>query len=683
MAANIPQAVLSKTLSEQIDGRRVRTAVFTTFSFDPGFFEQHVLPLLFDQSFHQSENLRRVQLEDSLRQVDHLEIYYDAQALSQDGQPPTLDYTRNAVRRTKGCFHPKLVLLLVDNQSRQDNESSQSLIFGVMSANLSRSGWWENLECAHFDEFNASADELYCTYRQDLLDLLKFLQKDTGYPSEGIELIREFIKANINTWQPSRVSQSGIYHTSLYWGQSNLKFADWLAQFRFKKRHQWHLEVIAPFIDKSADALLEDILSAVSPIETRIYTPLDQENTATVTRQTYEAIGDLNNIGYGRVKWSHLPGDIISRGRDEQANTIPPRYVHAKVYRLWSKARGEVLIMGSVNFTQPAHSRVGAGNVETALLVHTSLAKPGWWLQVDDAEQETFIEKDTSEDEHYDTVFADIRLRFDWATQRADFCVQEGVSNEAFLIKTLSGIEILKVVKPKKGQWSPINSTGSKVMGEYLRSGAFFLIEHEKGSWKVLAEECNTPQKPSLLYQLSAEEILQYWSLLSADQRAAFLDTRLIFNEPAMGGTDANEPLLDSSDSIFAEFAGIFHSFGCLKRAILEALQEQRFKDAETRLIGQKYDSMPSLLQKVLESDMSPVNRYITFLTAQQLYDQVIDSSKDFKEFIATRDKPLIELLSSIVELRQALGEVHEHNQAFFEWYDRQFLDQALVEAAP
>ena len=80
---------------------------------------------------------------------------------------------------------------------------------------------------------------------------------------------------------------------------------------------------------------------------------------------------------------------------------------------------------------------------------------------------------------------------------------------------------------------------------------------------------------------------------------------------------------------------------------------------------------------------MSPVNRYITFLTAQQLYDQVIDSSKDFKEFIATRDKPLIELLSSIVELRQALGEVHEHNQAFFEWYDRQFLDQALVEAAP
>ena len=683
MSANIPQAVLSKTLVEQIDGRRVRTAVFTTFSFDPGFFEQHILPLLFDQSFHQSEKLRRVQLEDSLRQVDHLEIYYDAQALSQDGQPPTLDYIRNAVRRTKGCFHPKLVLLLVDNQPVQDDESSQSLIFGVMSANLSRSGWWENLECAHFDEFDSSTDELYCTYRKDLLDLLKFLQKDTGYPSEGVELIREFIKANISTWQPSRVSESGKYHSSLYWGQASLKFVDWLAQFRFREKHQWHLEVVAPFIDNSADDLLREILLTVNPVETRIYTPFDNENRVAITQQTYEAVSDLNDTGYGRVKWSRLPGEIVSRGRDEQANSMLPRYVHAKVYRLWSKERGEVLIVGSANFTRPAHSRAGAGNVETAMLVHTALAKPTWWLQVDDEEQEAFIEEEKSENEHFDMVFADIRLRFDWATQQAEYCVQENEGNTGFMIKTLSGLEILMVVKAKEGQWSPIAKAGSALVCDYLRSGAFFLIEHEKGSWKVLAEERNTPQKPSLLYQLTAEEIFQYWSLLTADQRAAFLDTRLVFNEPAMGGTAIDNRLPASNDSIFDEFAGIFHSFGCLKRAIIESLEERRFKDAETRLIGQKYDSMPSLLQKVLDSDMSPVNRYITFLTAQQLYDQVIVANVDFKEFIDARDKPLIELLSSIAELRQAMGKVHEHNQAFFGWYEQQFLNQAQIGVAP
>ncbi len=48
MSAKLPTAVLSQVLAEAIEGRQVRAAVFTTFSFDPGFFELNVLPLLFD-----------------------------------------------------------------------------------------------------------------------------------------------------------------------------------------------------------------------------------------------------------------------------------------------------------------------------------------------------------------------------------------------------------------------------------------------------------------------------------------------------------------------------------------------------------------------------------------------------------------------------------------------------------
>ena len=52
---SIPMEVLGDALVAAIDGRRVRTAVFTTFTFDPGFFELHVLPLLFDRPFSQVE----------------------------------------------------------------------------------------------------------------------------------------------------------------------------------------------------------------------------------------------------------------------------------------------------------------------------------------------------------------------------------------------------------------------------------------------------------------------------------------------------------------------------------------------------------------------------------------------------------------------------------------------------
>ena len=48
--SQLPLEVLGDALADAIAKRRVKTAVFTTFAFDPGFFELHVLPLLFEHS---------------------------------------------------------------------------------------------------------------------------------------------------------------------------------------------------------------------------------------------------------------------------------------------------------------------------------------------------------------------------------------------------------------------------------------------------------------------------------------------------------------------------------------------------------------------------------------------------------------------------------------------------------
>ena len=110
-ADHIPSSVLSQQLSEQIQGRRVRTAVFTTFTFDPGFFEINILPLLFDQTFSQSDTGRRLQLEDALITLNDLTVYYDRRGLAPDSDSSQLTYNRIDVRR-KGVFHPKMILLL-------------------------------------------------------------------------------------------------------------------------------------------------------------------------------------------------------------------------------------------------------------------------------------------------------------------------------------------------------------------------------------------------------------------------------------------------------------------------------------------------------------------------------------------------------------------------------------------
>ena len=160
----IPLKVLTEQVAEAIDGRRVRCAVFTTFTFDPGFFEINILPVLFDQPFSQPDKVRRLQLEDALRTIDHVAVYYDRRALAQDGEPAQLDYRRLDVSRSTGYFHPKVILLVVDDH-RSDDESArvdkesdepirQALIVGILSANLTRAGWWENVECAHIEEIN-------------------------------------------------------------------------------------------------------------------------------------------------------------------------------------------------------------------------------------------------------------------------------------------------------------------------------------------------------------------------------------------------------------------------------------------------------------------------------------------------------------------------------------------------
>jgi len=109
----IPHAVLSERFQEHLKGRRLRTAAFLTFQFDPAFFEQEVLPVFLDVPLSQATTIRLLQLEDALRETDEIAVYYDRGAL--EGEPAKLDVRRVPVARRTGYFHPKAVLALVED----------------------------------------------------------------------------------------------------------------------------------------------------------------------------------------------------------------------------------------------------------------------------------------------------------------------------------------------------------------------------------------------------------------------------------------------------------------------------------------------------------------------------------------------------------------------------------------
>ena len=62
MSGTPVSAVLYDTLVSVLRERRVKVAVFLTFQFEPEFFEQHVLPVLFKQDFSLVDQIRLVQL---------------------------------------------------------------------------------------------------------------------------------------------------------------------------------------------------------------------------------------------------------------------------------------------------------------------------------------------------------------------------------------------------------------------------------------------------------------------------------------------------------------------------------------------------------------------------------------------------------------------------------------------
>jgi len=669
---SVPAGVLSEEFARVLDRRRVVAGVFTTFSFDPAFFELNILPLLFDQSFHQADKVRLLQLEDALRELEDLSVYYDRSALSQDAVPPQLDYRRNDVhRRDKGVFHPKVILLLVENEVEGEDETCESLIVGILSANITRAGWWENVECAHFEEIDdKEIDDTRCPFRTDLLSLVKGIRA-TGAAEDdhsALDRVHRFLLKRVTKKPLANASVRGRFYTRVFCGQKKLDVASWLAQLRLG-RIDWNLEVISPFFDAHGLGVLERLIEAVGPKKTRVYLPRDPNGVAEVTEKTFRAMNDIPN-----ADWATLSGPITSRSGGDKGSKRLPRRVHAKVYRLWTKSGPDLWLLGSVNLTSAGHSHVGAGNLEAAYLFDAS-AQGGarrWWLRHSDDEVTAFQEPNLEETDGFDEAPIQISLRYDWAS--GELCYRADTADSSgFSIHDPTGKLMATVSRAKQDAWVKLGVEESARVRDALISTSFLVLRKADTSWRILVREENMGHRPSRLKQLSPEEILEYWALLSPEQRAAFIELHLAGDADLQGIPLARSALHKTRNSLFDRFAGIFHAFGCLRRHSLDALKNGRIREAEARILGAKYDSLPALLEKTLDNeDGDPVSRYVTLLCARELRHELGQGHPHLFKAHPSRTAAIDDLLERGNAIRDAI-QLDGDAQEFLEWYESAF----------
>lgn len=672
--AEIPHAVLSEQLEERLRGRRLVAAVFLTFRFDPEFFEQEILPIFLDVPLSHASAIKLVQLEDALLSVpDGVAVYYDQNGLVPEAGPARLDVKRIAVRHRTGIFHPKNVFALVEDvEPDEDGHLPRTLIVACLSANLTRAGWWENVEVCHSEEI---AEGDFTRLREDLIGFLEGLERRVGEKtSDGhasLRAIRSFLRT---TEQRTKRSSEGILHTHFFDGRSS--FPDFLRHVAGSSLDGMCLEIISPYFDEGPTSVpLDDLINQFKPREVRVFLPRAHTGEALCSQQIYEWVRRLPD-----VNWAKLPHELLRGGKSEDARQ---RTVHAKVYRFFTEQpKREILFVGSVNLTSPAH-RPG-GNLETGFLVELSpTRRPDWWLMADSSRPREY--KPCLENEG-NTASGGTKLsvRFWWNTMAAEVYWDDS-SLSPKLSVTAQGVEVFEADVLPSREWRSLSTEACAELQRVLRSTSILTVAGEGQEPRLLlVQEEGMSHRPSLLFDLSPSEILRYWSLLTVAQRAAFLDARApdvaLLGEGAALVSGAR-PLAQES-TFFDRFAGIFLAFGNLERSVRCALREGRKSEATYRLFGKKYDSLGTLLNRLFKDSADGkgdfIDHYVVALCARQLVQELRRDCAEFWLEHTSDAEHLQEQLRAVAHIRERLTDRNPTEMAeFLDWFDRWFLQRA------
>lgn len=675
MSERTPREILSEHIQERLEGRRVIAAAFLTFKFEPGFFEQQVLPVILDVPVSHADKVRVVQLEEALLKLKvDIAVYYDANGLV-DGATGSakLDIRRIPVRHRTGIFHPKNIFLLVEDEEGDDEVYRRTLLVGCLSANLTRAGWWENIEACHFEEI-AEGDK--SRLKRELVGLLESLVRRVD-PQRDHRAVREILAFLKLVELRERRSTDGRLHPQFYSGKVSL--GDFLEGAAGADIRNTYLEILSPYFDDTEEcAPLLDLIDRFSPKEVRVSLPRNAAGGVTCRQELYESVRQLDG-----VQWGALSGKWLAMGSSADAAR---RFVHAKVYRFFTQSpKREIVFVGSVNLTTSAHS--GKGNLETGILVDfTPPLKPDWWLTPETKKATSFQVE--GEDEGVATSGgSNLSVRYHWDTGVAE-AYWDRTGESPLLTLNARGVDLGALPVLPSRVWTPLASVLAKQVASHLPETSFFHVKGEGDTpGLILVQEEGMTHKPSLLLQLSAADILRYWSLLTANQRAAFIEE----HAPELALTGDGADLItaikrqDNLDTLFDRFAGVFHAFGCLERAITKALEEGCEKEVDSRLFGKKYDSLGHLLERVeKEKDGGDdVDRYVLVLCARQLVEWMPREHADFWSARVDQGK---ELRKWILELASAhrlrIAASGDEMPEFLDWFDEWFLRRAKPVAA-
>jgi len=613
-------AVISECFLEMIAGREVLAALFTTYTFEPDFFELEVIPLLLNQdmAYSTDERVKQFAVREKLREADiPIDVFYDLPMFRKSGDcSPEMEYLCNGVNLGNRAFHGKVNMILLKNE----NNDGETLLLGAGSNNLSCAGWWDNIECQHWEEVTSGAvPRRLINIIQEDIDLLNGLRATTaGDDGTALERIGEFV----NSCRGSN-STAPIHYYGLSFRDKRGSFAYFIRRKRspLANYNNWKLEIISPFFADDAENVEHEVFLDMGVVDIKLLLPFDSEGDALCQDAYYEHIQNEEGI-----QWAQWRDDTASKLGLTNGRF---RRLHAKVYHFYNGVQSWAFV-GSVNFTHKAiHSNIEAGFL-------TKLDKVGPLLEP--IPGDTVIEKFADLDETppgkedlQDATLPELYLRYNWVSK----CLTGRTS-----IGHVYEIEILGPEgEPVISSWLLHHKEGeyegdTKILEEVLRNGSLVKVigrnlEDETAfpAHSVLLQQIGWSHKPLDLPELTATQILAIYAGMTPERRQMMLIDAKI--RELVLGAQGGELTAHSDDKIvdqfFCEYAEIFGAFSKLKKRLELLLDEEQYKQLDYYITGAGVDSLPSLIDRALEVDkngdrLGDATCYLILLSALEIY---------------------------------------------------------------
>lgn len=343
-----------KKLFEAItsNDEKIIGALFTTYNFEPKYFELHFLPALLgiDTNEEAEESLQALDLLHNLEERP-ISVLMDARAnLKCERKFPNYELLPIA----DSTQHSKLSFLIFDEKIK---------LF-ISSANITAKGLHENKEC--YVELNFEYEEDDWKILDDAIGFVSLMvEKNKFSDCKSLNLL----KAKFNELKPEELKATNLKFIGVGPQLSEINFAENLRNFWSqnpmdgrKKAKIDNIRVFSPFYESTTNSdknLLIHLETQCSNLPGQKEEPLfdffiPTSNGKRMTRFPVEAYQDYENVVY----WGH----------PNQKDNKELRFPHLKAYYVTDEDAYTMIMIGSSNFSPSAFGTIPGANWEANII---------------------------------------------------------------------------------------------------------------------------------------------------------------------------------------------------------------------------------------------------------------------------------------------------------------------------